>query len=103
MIFHRHGFKQILKRDYTDYNSFANNELTTQLTTHIIRAPQKAGQNPATKKPFTMEEASQNIKALITKVKSPSVSRLIGSVKIIRIGRISAFIKPKIKAATNAA
>ncbi len=83
--------------------SFLNKELTAQLMSHMISAPQNAGQNPATEKPFTTDDANKNIRALITKVKRPSVSMFIGRVKRRRTGRIKAFINPKIKAATNAA
>lgn len=49
-----------------------------------------------------MVEASQNTRALITKVKSPTVSKLIGMVKNTNIGRIKMFIRPITSAAPKA-
>ena len=84
------------------YDSFLNNELTAQLINDIINAPQNADQNPKTKNPLTTEDANQNIKAFITKVKIPRVTMLMGRVRRIRNGRMRAFTKPNTKAATKA-
>jgi len=62
----------------------------------------KAHQNPATLKPGTIHEVSIINKALITKVKSPSVKIFIGSDKTSKIGFIKAFNIPITKATSNA-
>lgn len=58
---------------------------------------------PETSKPGTNLPTNNTIKALITKVKRPSVKILIGKVKIIKIGLITAFTNPKTTAANKAA
>jgi hypothetical protein len=50
-----------------------------------------------------MEPANQNIKALITNMKSPKVTRVIGKVRIIKIGLIKAFNNPRMAAPMIAA
>ena len=50
-----------------------------------------------------MFAANRIITALITKVKSPKVIKLMGRVKIRRIGFRTAFTIPKTKAAIRAA
>ena len=62
----------------------------------------KAQRNPSTVKPETKFETNKIITALITKVKRPKVKRLIGKVKIKRIGFNTAFIIPRTNAAINA-
>ena len=49
------------------------------------------GFNPSTVKPFTSEPVINSMMPFTTNVKSPRVSRLIGSVRIRRIGRTIAF------------
>src|SRR3989339_1451640 len=82
---------------------FFNNPLTNQLTIDKINAPQNAGQKPATKKPSTKLATNQNSKAFITNVNSPSVKMFTGNVRITKTGFMTAFTKPKIKAAIKAA
>ena len=67
-----------------------------------IIEPNNAAKNPATIKPETMVEASQNKRALMTKVNSPKVSILIGISKSSNIGRIKMFIRPMTNAAPKA-
>lgn len=74
-----------------------------QLTQDNTIAPQKAGQNPVTEKPFTTEATNQNNKALITKVNKPRVKILTGKVKITNTGLIKAFTNPNTKAVIKAA
>ncbi len=82
---------------------FLINQLVTQETRHIIKAPQKAGQNPATVKPLTIVLVNQNKKALIKSVNKPKVSKLMGKVSKTSNGLIKALIIPKTKAAIKAA
>lgn len=63
-------------------------------TTASIREPMRAGQKPVTVKPSMNDAANQNRSALMTKVKSPSVNNVMGSVKTIKIGRTIAFNIP---------
>jgi len=67
------------------------------------KAPQKAAPKDVMSKPLTMVETSQNISALIMNVNMPKVKMLIGRVRIIIIGRITAFTSPKISEAIKAA
>lgn len=78
------------------------NKLIISDTAVRTSEPQKAGQNPATLKPLTMLEVSQNIRAFITRVKIPKLKIFIGKVKINKIGRIRALIIPNINAAIKA-
>lgn len=64
--------------------------------------PNNAAQKPATINPATSFATSKNIRALITNVKSPKVSRFKGSVKTKIIGRIKTFTSPIINAANKA-
>lgn len=73
-----------------------------QFTTDKRMAKAIAHQKPSTSKPLTMLEAKRIISALITKVKSPSVSMLIGKVSKIKTGFMSAFKIPRIAAVKNA-
>ncbi len=75
----------------------------TQLTQDNTIAPKKAGQNPATSKPFTTEATNQNNKALITKVNKPNVNTFTGKVNNTKTGFIKALTKPKTKAVIKAA
>lgn len=56
----------------------------------------------ATKKPLTIVDANQNIRAFITKVNNPRVKILIGKVRINISGLTTAFISPKIAEVSNA-
>jgi hypothetical protein len=55
----------------------------------------RAGINPLTLKPGTIEEAIRIRVVLMTKVNKPRVRIFIGRVKIIRIGFKKAFRMPK--------
>jgi hypothetical protein len=57
--------------------------------------PNKAEPNDRTLKPRIMEPANQNSNALITNIKSPNVKRVMGKVRMIKIGFIKAFNKPR--------
>ena len=65
-------------------------------------APNTADQNPLTWKPSTNEPTHQNSSPLITKMNRPSVRIVAGSVSRMRIGRISALMRPSTSAATIA-
>ena len=65
--------------------------------------PSNAAQKSTTIKPETSLETSQNKKALIMKVNSPSVSKLIGSVNSINIGFINILTRPITNEAHKAA
>ena len=60
----------------------------------------KAVQNPETVKPRINFDTSINSKALITRRKSPKLSKVKGKVKTISTGRKMALTKPSIKAET---
>lgn len=66
------------------------------------RAPQKAEAKSTTKKPLTIEDANQNIKAFITKVNNPKVNMFTGKVRTNKMGFIIALIKPRTNAAIRA-
>jgi hypothetical protein len=68
----------------------------------MISEPNTADQKPRTWKPEMTPEAIISIKALMMKVKKPRVRRLMGRVKIKRIGRKKAFNIPRIAAAKKA-
>ena len=57
--------------------------------------PNKAEPKDRTLKPRIKEPANQNSRALITNMKSPRVKRVMGKVRIIKIGFIKAFNSPK--------
>jgi len=61
-----------------------------------------ADQNPPTLNPGTIELARRMIRPLITKVKRPSVSRLIGSVRTSRSGLMNMFKSARITAVASA-
>lgn len=65
-------------------------------------APIKAGQKPIIVKPLIKVETNQKRKPLMIRVKSPRVKILIGSVRIMRIGRMRALTMPRAKAAIRA-
>ena len=65
-------------------------------------ATQRAGQKPARAKPWMKLETNHTRRALIIKVNKPKERMLIGRVKIIKIGRTKALIKPKITATIKA-
>jgi hypothetical protein len=60
--------------------------------------PNKAEPNDRTLKPRIMEPANQNSKALITNMKSPKVKRVMGKVRMTKIGFIKAFNRPRMAA-----
>ena len=55
------------------------------LTMLSTMAPKKAHQNPEMKKPGTRDEASCNMRALMTSRNIPKVSKVNGKVRILRI------------------
>jgi hypothetical protein len=65
------------------------------LTTLTTIAPPKADQNPIITNPLSNDEVSPRIIALITNVNNPNVNIFSGSVKIIKIGFMEIFNKPK--------
>lgn len=65
--------------------------------------PNNAAKKPSTANPGTSLATSKNIRALITNVNNPNVSRLIGRVKISNIGLIEILIIPITKADQKAA
>ncbi len=71
--------------------------------TERMRLKTRAHRNPSTWKPGTMAEVSMTRIALITKIKSPMVSTVIGRVRITSNGFTKALIRPRTKATTNAA
>jgi hypothetical protein len=77
-------------------------ELKTQLTTLISKEPNTADQNPYTSKPEITPDAILSSKALMIKVNRPRVIILMGSVRIINIGRKKAFKIPRMAAAKKA-
>jgi len=77
-------------------------ELKSQLTTLITREPNTADQNPYTSKPDITPEAILSIKAFITKVKRPRLSRFMGRVKMMTMGRKKALSIPSMAAAKKA-
>lgn len=64
--------------------------------------PSNAAKKPWTTNPGTSLATSKNIRAFITKVNSPNVSKLIGSVKIIKRGLINILTSPTANAAHSA-
>jgi hypothetical protein len=62
----------------------------------------KAPKKPLTEKLGTRAAASQSIKALTTKVKSPKVRILMGKVRTIITGRKMAFMIARTRAAITA-
>jgi len=61
-----------------------------------------AHQKPSTLKPETILEQSKMISALITNKNNPNVTMVIGKVRIIKIGFISAFSIANTRAKTRA-
>jgi hypothetical protein len=74
--------------------------LTPQLIRLMTSAPKKADRKVSITKPGTNAETSISMAALTTRVNSPSVRRLIGSVRRRTTGLITAFTTPRIQAAT---
>src|SRR5215469_14589408 len=66
-------------------------------------APPTADQKPATWKTATHEPTAQNSRPLITKMNSPSVSSVAGSVRMISNGLMKVLINPRTSAAISAA
>jgi hypothetical protein len=60
----------------------------------ISKENSKADKKLLTLTPFTIDDANQRIKALITKVKIPKVRRFMGKVRIIASGRNTALKTP---------
>src|SRR5262249_43475880 len=79
--------------------------LRTKLTIEMMSAPRSAARNRSTRNPKPRPCATQLVKssmnALITKINKPRVRISNGSDRRIRIGRMTAFIMPKIKATTS--
>lgn len=75
----------------------------SQLIILRITAAISAARKPSISNPFTIVLTNQIIKALITKLKSPSVMMLIGNVKIVTIGLIIAFTNPRMNTVISAA
>ena len=66
-------------------------------------APNTPAQKPATAKPWMNEPTNQNSSPFSTKMNSPSVRMVTGSVSSTSTGRITALIRPSTSAATSAA
>lgn len=69
--------------------------LPSQLAAEMSNAPRNAVQKESTTKPLMKVERNNKIKALITKIKSPSVRMLIGNVNTTNIGLTSALKRPR--------
>jgi len=67
-----------------------------------MRAAKNADQKFVIVNPLTISDTNQNIRALMIKVNKPSVSMLIGKVRMIMSGRMTAFTSPKTNATINA-
>lgn len=76
--------------------------LASALATDTTIEPSRAGINPVTVKPSIKEAANQKISAFRTRAKSPKVIIVKGSVRIKRIGLMTKFRRPNIKAAIMA-
>lgn len=74
----------------------------TKLTTQMTSAASNAALNELMENPFTMVEVSQSNSALIMRVDNPRVRRVIGRVRIAKMGRMTEFNNPKITATTSA-
>ena len=78
---------------------------SAKLTTVTISAPRKAAPNPSTwnRKPKRSDVAlvSHSMMAFSTKVKRPSVTMKNGSVRMNRIGRITALSAPNTRVTAN--
>ena len=76
--------------------------LASALATDTTIEPRRAGINPVTVKPSIKEAANQKISAFRTRAKSPKVIIVKGNVRIKRIGLMTKFRRPNIKAAIMA-
>jgi len=65
-------------------------------------APKTPGQKPATTKFWMNEPTNQNRRPFSTKMNSPSVRMVTGSVSRNSTGRTTAFMRPSTSAATSA-
>src|SRR5204863_2317002 len=65
-------------------------------------APKTADQKPATWKPSMNEPTNQNKRPLMTKMNSPSVSKVAGKVSSTSTGRMNVLIRPSTSAAISA-
>src|ERR671912_1481971 len=76
--------------------------LSTVLTRLTTSAPQKAGQNPSTRKPSPRAPltalVNHSIKPLMMKMNKPSVTRMRGNVRIFVVNPTNVFTTPKINA-----
>src|SRR5690606_30556183 len=73
----------------------------TQLTIETIRAPRKAAQKLAIWKPGTSSATSPSIRPLTTSRNRPSVTIVIGRVRMTATGRTKALTMPSTAAATS--
>jgi hypothetical protein len=78
------------------------NEVSNQLAILIRSEPMNAAPNPFTSNPDTRLDTINSMMALITNVKSPNVTMVMGSVRIKRTGRKNALSIPRNAAAKNA-
>lgn len=76
--------------------------LRKELISERTRENASAHQNPSTKNPGTMADATKTSTAFITKVNIPKVIIFIGSVRITRIGLINVLNTPITTAITTA-
>jgi hypothetical protein len=68
----------------------------------ISSEPRRAYQKPATANPSMKEAAKKNSAAFITSANKPRVSKVIGNVRMTKIGFRTALNNPKITAAITA-
>jgi len=73
--------------------------LASALAIDTTIEPRRAGIKPVTVKPSMKEAANQKMSAFKTRAKRPKVIIVSGSVRIKRIGRMTKFRRPSIKAA----
>jgi len=100
---HSHLFPSFFfKSIYSTLPCLLIKELKAQLTTLISRDPKTADQKPYTSNPDITPEAILSNMAFMIKVKRPRLRILMGSVKIIKIGRKKAFKMPRMAAANSA-
>ncbi len=78
------------------------NQLPTVLMTVTSSEPRIATQKLATLNPSKNDAVNQNSAPFITKMKSPSVTKVSGNVKKTKTGRTNTFITPKTKAPMTA-
>ena len=76
-------------------------EEAIQAVIETTMAPKRAGQNPATVMPSSIQATSENMPALMTSRNRPSVRIVSGRVRMIRTGRTTALTMPSSRAAQN--